>query len=361
MTMNRRDFLKISAASSVCLAAGARSSDAAPQPAPPEAVGILYDATLCIGCKACMVNCKRCNSAPGGALSSEEAPPRRKPDAQQGGKNRKAEGFRKDSSQCQAAGSIPYEYRGPEKIYDAPTDLSATTLNIIKAYKNGAGTNKDQEKDGYSFVKLHCLHCLDPACVSVCPVAALTKDKQTGVVSYDRKKCIGCRYCQTACPFSIPQFEWSNASPEIRKCQLCTHRMAKGGYAACCEFCPTGASLYGKVNDLRIEAEKRIALKPGAMYDYPLRRLGDGASMPKKVSAYYQHVYGLEETGGTQYLLLAGVSFDKLGFNPRITSQTYSDLTWAYNKKIPWLIAALLVAGTACHLVTRKKNDSDGA
>ena len=67
------------------------------------------------------------------------------------------------------------------------------------------------------------MHCLDPACASVCPVGALTKMKN-GPVVYDDGKCIGCRYCMMACPFQIPKFQWSSAVPLIRKCDFCADR-----------------------------------------------------------------------------------------------------------------------------------------
>jgi len=325
MGINRRDFLKLSAGSGLLLATDAVPVLAAPKSPPPEAVGILYDATLCIGCKSCMVNCKRVNATePGGALNRPER-------------------------------GIPYDHITPEKIYDAPTDLSATTVNIIKTYKSGTGLNKDTVENGFSFAKHHCMHCVDPACVSVCPVTALHKDPVTGAVTYDKQKCIGCRYCQVACPFDIPKFEWAYNSPRIVKCQLCHHRYASGGYAACCEFCPSGASLFGKVADLRQEAERRLTLTPGTYYDYPVKRIDSGQVLPTKVAAYVNHVYGLTEAGGTQYMHLAGVPFDRLGFNPRITDQAYPDLTWSYVKKVPVLVFALLVAGSASQFLTRRK------
>ena len=326
MAINRRDFLKLSAGSGLLLASDVTPSFAASKHLPNDAVGILYDATLCIGCKSCMVNCKKYNSVPGGALHLID-------------------------------GNIPYEHITPNEIYDAPSDLSFKTLNIIKTYKSGTGENKDTDVNGYSFIKMHCFHCIDPACASVCPVAALHKDPNNGVVSYDSTKCIGCRYCQIACPFGIPKFEWEKASPSIVKCQLCHHRYKDGGYSACCEFCPTGASVFGKVVDLREEAKRRLSLTPGTYYDYPLKRVDSSMTMPKKVSTYYDHIYGLEEAGGTQYLLMAGVSFDKLGLNPNVTSQAYPELTWDYIVKIPWLIGALIIAGAASHIATRGKSE----
>ena len=221
MAINRRDFLKLSAGCGLLLASDVAPSFAASANMPHDAVGILYDATLCIGCKSCMVNCKKYNSIPGGAL------------------------YQKD-------GSIPYEHITPNKIYDAPADLSSKTLNIIKAYKTETGENKDTETKGYSFIKMHCLHCLDPACASVCPVAALHKDPNNGVVSYDSKKCIGCRYCMAGCPYGARSFNWSDPVPKIEKggikreyptrtkgvvekCNFCAERLRDGRAPACVE------------------------------------------------------------------------------------------------------------------------------
>lgn len=75
----------------------------------------------------------------------------------------------------------------------------------------------------------------------------------------------------------------------------------------------------------------------------------------RPVSRYLPHLYGEKEAGGTQYMLLAGVPFDLLGFNPRITDESYSVLTWQYIAKMPALIAILLAAGTASYHFTHRR------
>ena len=281
-----------------------------------------------------MVNCKKANAEPGGALYHRET-----------------------------AGTIPYEYpKDNDPIYDAPQRLSAHTLCMIKAYndeeKGAAG-----EGPAFSFMKQHCLHCLEPACVSVCPVAALQKQPGTGIVTYNKDRCFGCRYCQVACPFGIPQYEWHKASPSVVKCQLCNHLYAQGKYSACCEACPTGASIFGRVKDLREEAKRRLTLKAGDSYAYPVKRVDGNERTEQVVKPYVDHVYGMDEAGGTQYLFLAGVDFDKLGFNPRITNQVYPDFTWDYVSHVPALIATLLITGTVTRIATqkmeKKKNETD--
>lgn len=271
MDMKRRDFLKGVAYGGLLLAADVPSALAAraPKALPPEAVGFLYDATLCIGCKACVAACKQYNN-------------------------------------------MPPEHSTTDNIYDNPLDLSGKTLNIIKLYTHGAGVEKDKE-NGFSYVKRQCMHCIDPSCVSACPVSALTKDPKTGIVSYNKDACIGCRYCQVACPYNIPKFEWDEPFPQIRKCQLCSHRLKEGKYAACCEFCPTGASLYGKVTDLQAEARHRLTLRPGDEYEFPVAHINSDQKSLRAVEQYYPYLYGEKDGGGTQILMLAGVPFDKLG------------------------------------------------
>ena len=165
MKIKRRDFLKGAAGCGVLAAVGQPTfAEAKKKERLPGALGFLYDSTLCIGCQACMVGCKKANNMP--VESSDLLP-----------------------------------------IWENPRDLSAKTLNIIKKYEDGTGKNKDQETDGFAYVKRQCMHCADPGCVSACPVSAMRKNPDTGVVTYNKDACIGCRYCQVACPFNIPKFE----------------------------------------------------------------------------------------------------------------------------------------------------------
>ncbi len=91
-----------------------------------------------------------------------------------------------------------------------------------------------------TLARKQCRHCLEPACVSVCPVGALHKT-DLGAVVYDASKCMGCRYCMMACPYGIPRYEWQAAVPYVRKCIFCYNRLAAGGQPSCTEACPTKA------------------------------------------------------------------------------------------------------------------------
>lgn len=287
--MDRRHFFKASLAGSAALAAGAASCPAGARETrtiAPEALGLLYDATLCIGCKACVAACKEANNMP--------------PE------------FQADSEQ-------PY--------WDMPLDISGKTLTVIKVYRNGSMDKKDEEQNGYAFIKKSCMHCVDPSCVSACPVSAMNKDPENGLVSYDKTACIGCRYCVAACPFGVPRFTYDQTFPQISKCQLCRHRWQDGKYSACAEVCPTGATLYGKVTDLKQEAARRRGLKPGTPTTFPRGRLGGPEQRYPGVAArYVDHLYGEKEFGGTQMLMLSGVPFDKLGY-PDLPPQSDAAVT----------------------------------
>lgn len=282
MSIDRRGFLKGALSGGALLASAAPACARDNKTMPPGAVGLLFDSTLCIGCKACVAACKEANG-------------------------------------------MPPEFSTQDQLWDTPLDLSGKTLNVIKMYREGTGENKDSEKNGFAFNKASCLHCVDPSCVSACPVSAMTKDPITGIVGYNKDACIGCRYCVAACPFGVPRFQYDKAVPQISKCQLCRHRMKEGKYAACAEVCPTGATLFGRVTDLQGEARRRLALASGADAVFPRGNLNtqDQPSHVAKAAKYVPQVYGEKELGGTQVIRLSAVSFDKLGM-PTLPERSYA-------------------------------------
>lgn len=319
--MDRRDFLKASLAGSAALAGSTAATPASARATKerlPEAVGLLYDSTLCVGCKACVSACKEMNG-------------------------------------------MPPEFVDPDQpLWDTALDISGKTLTVIKVYKQGTMTLKDQEENGFAFIKKSCLHCVDPSCISACPVSAMLKDPVTGIVTHNKDACIGCRYCVAACPFGVPRFTYDQAIPQITKCQLCVHRHPEGKYAACAEVCPTGATLYGKVSDLKKEADRRRALKPGAATVYPRGKLGGpDQSYPGVASKYVDRLYGETEFGGTQMLLLAGVPFDKLGY-PDLPPQSDAAASETMQHTLyGGLVMPLAFLGVLTYFAKRNVKDED--
>jgi Fe-S-cluster-containing dehydrogenase component len=213
MTMTRRGLLKVlGAAAGAAAIAPATAEARTARPSNPDDLGLLFDATRCVGCRACSIGCRDANGkAPDVAM----------------------------------IGGAPY---------DAPADLNGNALSVIKLWST-------EKETGY--LKAQCMHCADPACSSVCMMGALHKGKR-GVVQYDVDRCVGCRNCQIACPFNVPKFEWASASPKIIKCELCRHRWEKGKGPACAEVCPRGAVISGSRPELLAEAKRRLAATPTA-------------------------------------------------------------------------------------------------
>ena len=257
MTISRRDFLKVAGLAAGSALAFPQGASASSGTEADDHVAMLYDATICVGCNACTNACRQWN---------ETAP--------------------------------EIDERG---TFDAPSELSADTYTLIQLYKG---------EDEFGFVKRQCMHCVDPACVSGCPVTALQKTSD-GPVTYDKDRCIGCRYCMYACPYHVPRFEWETARfPVISKCHFCYDSRIKAGIGgpACADRCPTGALIWGKRSDLLAEAQRRIDENPGR---------------------YVNYIYGKDDVGGTLVLYLSHIPFENLGLEdlgtepvPEISEQT---------------------------------------
>jgi len=100
-------------------------------------------------------------------------------------------------------------------------------------------------------VPMMCQQCSKPVCVDICPAAAISKDKDTGLVTTDASRCIGCKLCVMTCPFAGPSVD---ADGTIIRCDLCD------GEPRCAKFCQTGAIRYERA-DLSSLQRKREALK----------------------------------------------------------------------------------------------------
>jgi formate dehydrogenase iron-sulfur subunit len=175
---------------------------------------VLYDSTLCVGCRACEEACARKWELPyGDTIGSEER-------------------------------------------------LSEHKLTTVVTH-------------GDRYVRRMCMHCAEPTCVSVCPVGALQKTS-LGPVVYEETRCMGCRYCMFACPFQVPVYEWGRRLPRVKKCDMCYERLKGGQPTACSEACPTGATITGDRDALIREARRRVAENPKQYCDriYGLREVG---------------------------------------------------------------------------------------
>jgi formate dehydrogenase iron-sulfur subunit len=177
------------------------------------------------------------------------------------------------------------------------------------------------------------MHCLHPACASACTVGALHK-KPEGPVVYDSKKCIGCRYCQYACPFGIPTYDWDNPLGLIHKCQFCISKLEAGQKPACVSGCPAGALRFGNRSNLLVEAKAQIATNPGR---------------------YVDHIYGEHEVGGTSMLYLSGVPFAQLGL-PSLGDMPAPRYAEAVMVKTPIIAASVASLATGLYWLIKRRD-----
>lgn len=126
------------------------------------------------------------------------------------------------------------------------------------------------------YMPVNCQHCENPACVKVCPVGATYKDPETGIVRQDYDKCIGCRMCMAACPYTgVRSFNWEepkyaidsaigdidvprHQKHTVEKCTFCYQRTSKDETPACMELCPGRARSWGDFDDPESEVSKLI-------------------------------------------------------------------------------------------------------
>jgi len=280
----------------------------------------LVDTTRCTGCRACQVACKQWND-----LAAEKT-----------------------------------EIRGGQAGYGNPPALSSKTFTKMEFHEI-LGPGGDLQRS--VFVKHQCMHCLEPSCVSACPVAALGKT-DSGAVVYDGHKCIGCRYCMLACPFGVPTLQWDRLAAYIKKCTFCFDRLADapmvervndkplGGESlarmrhsqqipACVKACPTGCIIFGDRDELIAEAHRRI----------------EQQNVPGSSWKYVDHVYREKEVGGTAWLYITNVPFEELGFRTDLGERPYPEYTELALDSVPVLAMAVGAALGGAYWFTRRRND----
>ena len=155
-------------------------------------LGFAFDQSACNGCKACQMACKDKHSLPVGVKWRRVV-----------------------------------EYTGGSWQRDGDT----VTPNVFSYYTS-----------------VSCNHCADPICVKVCPTTAMTV-RDDGTVYVDAEKCVGCRYCEWACPYSAPQF--NPETGHMSKCDGCYDYRQEGMKPACVAACPSRALEWGEMDELK--------------------------------------------------------------------------------------------------------------
>ena len=217
-------------------------------------------------------------------------------------------GCRACEAACSEANGLPEPASaGDERVFEARREPASQVFTVVNRVQ-GPGADAP-----FRFVKTQCMQCVDPACATACPARALEKTPG-GPVTYTGSRCLGCRYCMMSCPFDLPRFEYEKPVAYVRKCTFCAERQARGGMPACAEVCPSGALTFGPRAELIEEARKRIYQNP---------------------DKYVHHVYGEHEAGGTSWLYITDVPFDRLGFKSGLQAASYPALTKTALSAVP--------------------------
>jgi formate dehydrogenase iron-sulfur subunit len=179
---------------------------------------ILYDSSRCSACKGCQVACKCWNGLPSPTEKNVQS------------------------------------FTGS---YQSPLDLNGDTRLIISFDEAAGDPDTQWNRVRWAFGRRSCQHCSNPACASICPSGALSVNEDTGFVTVTEDKCIGCKYCSTACPFDVPRYH--GKQPKINKCTGCPERVANGRAPACVQTCQPGALLFGDREEMLALGKERVA------------------------------------------------------------------------------------------------------
>ncbi len=240
-------------------------------------------------------------------------------------------GCRSCEDACNKVNDLP----PPDRSFKDLSVLDEKRRTTPKAYTvvNRYGNSKKPGRP--VFYKKQCNHCQEPACASACFVRAYTKTKK-GAVIYDSSVCVGCRYCMIACPFNIPTFEYDKAfTPRIRKCTMCYDtRLVKGELPGCVEACPVEALSFGKRKDLIKIARERIRKYP---------------------DHYVDHIYGEHEVGGTSWLYVSGVPFNRLRMREDLGVKPAPELTAGALRAVPMVVVLWPVLLTGIYAMSKRK------
>jgi formate dehydrogenase iron-sulfur subunit len=258
-----------------------------------DSMGVLVDFTKCVGCRSCEAACNKEQGLP--------------------------------------APDKPFDDFSvfDERHYGQKRRTTEKAYTVVNRY------DVENRPGGPVFRKFQCNHCNEPACLTSCFVNAYTKTKE-GAVIYDPTVCVGCRTCMIACPFYVPAYSYSSPiNPVVKKCIMCYDtRLKFGRPPACVEACPQEVMTFGKRKDLLKLGHERIRNNSGK---------------------YVDHIYGEKEVGGTAWMYMSDVPFDKIGFNTTLGDQPIISYVKEFLTIVPMVLTIWPALFTGFHLLSKRK------
>lgn len=248
---------------------------------------ILFDSSRCSACKGCQVACKCWNGLPS---------------------------------------PMEKNVLGFTGSYQSPLDLNGDTRILISFNEQNGGQTGVQ----WAFGRRSCMHCYNPACVSVCPSGALSVNADTGFVTVNDEPCIGCKYCRSACPFDVPRHYGVNT--KINKCDGCVDRIEQGRSPACVHTCSPGALQFGLRDEMLTIAHERLDYLKGKGYEDAV-------------------IYGEDQLDGLHLITVSKYGLDASGLpaDPQVSGMVPM---LGFMKPLTGIGAAAIVAGLGISFLT---------
>ncbi|WP_456954756.1 4Fe-4S dicluster domain-containing protein [Lysobacter sp. HA35] len=250
-------------------------------PPTPKKLGLVIDLDTCVGCHACAVSCKEWNAGGFAAPLPDEKPYGEKPTGVWFNRVHSYElaavlvddnvpaAPRESDTSMRDAGHLGDFDRGVG--IDAARAQPAQADSPDATSRPGRSSMSIVAEASQPAMTLHfprsCLHCEEPACVTVCPTGASYKRAEDGIVLVDEDKCIGCKLCSWACPYGAR--EYSAVEGVMKKCTLCIDRIYNENLPeaerqpACVQACPTRARHFGDLADPDSAVSKLVAARGG--------------------------------------------------------------------------------------------------
>ena len=198
-----------------------------PEPSNGSKLGLVIDLDICVGCHACAVNCKEWNSGGHSAPMTDWN-----------------------------------AYSGTESQDGDDTGAWGVWFNRVHTYE----VNEGSQSRTVHFPR-SCLHCEEPACVTVCPTGASYKREEDGIVLVNPDTCIGCKLGSWACPYGAREYDQTDGV--MKKCTLCIDKIYNENLEevdripACVSTCPAGARHFGDFNDPNSEVSVLVKDRQG--------------------------------------------------------------------------------------------------
>lgn len=263
-----------------------------------QEMAMLFDASKCTACKGCQIACKQWN-----VLYTD-------------------------------LGMNAFPFSGS---YQNPVDLNGSN-RLVMTFSEKKTDNLERPIE-WAFGRRSCFHCSNAGCVSVCPTGALSY-QDNGVVSVQEDKCIGCHYCEMACPFDVPKYY--GPDQKIDKCTMCRDRLENGMLPACVKTCQPGALHFGPREEMIALGKNRVEFLKARGYDKA-------------------ELYGENECGGLHILQVCKYGAEAQGLKKGVEPSALVSLS-KLAQPAAGLAAAATVAGLAVSFVAalgyRRKNQT---